>query len=203
MPRFTYWPGLSMLATCIAIRSGERPTLSTPRGTARGGHDGAISPAQHAFVQRRVVQDDAVDEDAGNLHVFGRDRADRDDLVDLGNRDTCSRRPSAGWKFQVEPIPVRLPSSSAFSARTKPKSGLSAVSRMYSLPSIVRRSLPSATTVCTPTGREEGRDAGSARAQTLGEDALRRRLELDLAARDIWSSLAVGPPIDASRQTRR
>ena len=57
-----------------------------------------------------------------------------------------------GGKFSDEPRFIRLPVSSAFWARTKAKSGRRAVSMMYSRPSKLRRSLPSATTVSVPTG---------------------------------------------------
>ena len=59
------------------------------------------------------------------------------------------------------------------------------LSSTYSRPSMTRVSLPSATRVPTPAGRVEAADARAARADALGERALRAELDLELAGEEL------------------
>ncbi len=59
---------------------------------------------------------------------------------------------NAGPKFRAPQRYVRFPAGSACCAQTSPKSARIARSKRYGLPSNSRTSLPSSTTVPTPTG---------------------------------------------------
>src|SRR5690606_31450688 len=208
MPRLTYMPSLSSCAARLAISSrvqgilvapsslssfprkrestAERPWVPACAGTTGSGAHGALLDA---LLGVRVVHD-AVDVDARQVHVVRVDVADLHDLLHLGDADLAGHgadRVEVACRLAEHQVAglVRLPCLDQCDVGDQ--RGLHDVVLAVELAGFLALRHNGAV-----AGRgEEGRDAGTAGAQALGQRALRVELQLQLAGQELPLELLV------------
>src|SRR5215203_3682692 len=209
MPRLTYWPSRSSWAARAAICSRVSAISALPPLAAGSRSHGApLDP----LLDVRPDPDHPLDEDAGRVDLLGPDLPDVDHLLDLGDRDPPGRgaqRVEVARALAVDEVAgaVALPGVDQREvgddrlledvrprlARDGQLAGLLDRRRDRHRPvGGVAPGQAALRDLGADAGRrEEGRDAGAAGAQPLGERALRRQLDLELAGEELPGELLV------------
>jgi hypothetical protein len=185
MPRFTKKPSASSSAARRTMRSRGADLRGGPEVSARTSPRCGCATVRCSMRFSYSRPTEAVDEDAGRVHLVGIEHAGRHDLLDLRDRDFAAVA-IIGLKLRAVCRKTRLPSVVAAHALISAKSAVSA-SRARRSVRRSRASPSSATPSHAAVGRvelrqaafahlradagrrEEGRDAGAAGADALGE----------------------------------
>src|SRR5688572_9691750 len=174
IPRLTKSPGCRSAATRMAISSRGRRSLLFRL---------LAVPSRVMAAPLMFGDDDAVDVDAGGRDHLRRDLAGLDQLIDLGDRDLCGhrhRRVEGAGGVSVEEVAELVCPQGFDEGEVGLDRTLHDVLHAVELAHILAvRESGAYACRC-----EEGRDAGAARSQALGQRALRHQLKLCAAVHE-------------------